>query len=340
MFEFAISQNERRRPTKRRIASWIASCLAHAFLIIILIENPGLLHGGKYHRFRGILSTALFERSTSESVSNDRLVTLLRPMTAPSAETLKKYIYDWNKKGEGPPPVRVRWKENLETSGDEKAAPMPKVKESKSPEIKIPANEVAGSVQGNADSSPDGSSSGSSAVTVQSEAAKKNTIPLPPPSPSGKTDLAANAAPASIPNTKPSAGASTEKKSANSPDAVKVFDNEQQALRKEGTGFFDVPKGFPLGDYANIIIERIKGKWFIPSNLKNSQGHTTVVFFIDKDGRFTDARIIASASSGNNSLDLAALNAIIESDPFPPLPKGFPGDHIGAKFVFSYNEPQ
>ncbi len=100
-----------------------------------------------------------------------------------------------------------------------------------------------------------------------------------------------------------------------------------------------MPDGFPLNEYANLIKERIKGNWFIPSNLKNSQGHTTIVFYIGKDGRFSNARIEPSASSGNTSLDLAALKAIMDSNPFPPLPKGFPRDRIGAKFVLSYNEP-
>ena len=75
-----------------------------------------------------------------------------------------------------------------------------------------------------------------------------------------------------------------------------------------------------------------------PFKFRNSQGHTTVVFFIDKDGRYTDARIISS--SGNYSLNMAALNAIINSNPFPPLPQGFPGDHVGVRYIFSYNEPQ
>ena len=97
-------------------------------------------------------------------------------------------------------------------------------------------------------------------------------------------------------------------------------------------------KGFPLGEYAGIIIERIKGNWSIPSNLRHAQGHTTVIFYIDKNGQYTGLSIVGS--SGSSSLDYAALSAIIGSNPFPPLPKGFPGEHVGAKFVFSYNERQ
>jgi len=116
-----------------------------------------------------------------------------------------------------------------------------------------------------------------------------------------------------------------------------IFEDQEKALRSEGSGLFDT-KGFPLGDYASAIIERVKGHWLIPSNLRNSKGRTTVIFYIAKNGNYTDARIVAS--SGSNSLDLAALNAIIGSNPFPPLPTGFPGNQVGAKFVFSYNERQ
>ena len=116
-----------------------------------------------------------------------------------------------------------------------------------------------------------------------------------------------------------------------------LLDNEQKIIRSEGSGLFNTG-GFPLGEYANLIIERVKGNWMIPSNLRTSQGRTTVIFYIDREGRSADARIVIS--SGSNSLDIAALSAILGSNPFPPLPKGFPGDRVGAKFIFSYNERQ
>ena len=116
-----------------------------------------------------------------------------------------------------------------------------------------------------------------------------------------------------------------------------VFRDRESAIRSQGTGFFDT-EGFPIGDYATIVIERVKGNWLIPSNLRNSQGRTTIIFFIGRDGQYLDAQIVVP--SGSPSLDIAALSAIIGSNPFPPLPDGFPSDRVGAKFVFSYNERQ
>jgi periplasmic protein TonB len=334
MFEFAISRNQRRRPTGRIILSWISSCITHLVLLVLLIENPQLLRGGMYHRFRPLsLVSSIFAAQPKDENKNYRTVTILEPMTMPSEATLRKNLYDWNKKkeGKGAPPIRIRW-------GDEQKAalnnnpPMPKVQQEPKPaappvQLPPPNDLASGSVQPPPiGRSAEGGSGSSVLVPNNSAGAKKEPINLPPPGPTPKSEVTADTAPTSIPNGTKSPA-----------DTPKVFENEQKAIREPGTGFFDT-KGFPLGDYASQIIERIKGKWFIPSNLRNSQGRTTIVFFIDKEGRFANARIVMG--SGNNSLDLAALNAVIEANPFPPLPKGFPGNHVGAKFVFSYNERQ
>jgi TonB family protein len=95
-------------------------------------------------------------------------------------------------------------------------------------------------------------------------------------------------------------------------------------------------KGFNLDEFERLIEERIKGNWEIPSNLRDSRGSTTILFYITRDGRYSDAKI--EVSSGNMSLDIAALYAVTRSNPFPPLPQGFPADRVGARFVFAYNE--
>jgi TonB family protein len=336
MFEFAISLNQKRRLPKIVICSWIASCLVHLLLLLVLVENPQLLRGGNIHDFRGVsLPWKIFQKS-QDDFKDSRIVTFTKPMEMPSAATLKKYAYDWNKKGEGPPPVIVRWKNDPVIPSYKTMPLMPKVQESKAPDIALQATEMASvsheSVPGiqNPESKQPGGPTGAQ-ISASIDAEKKGTVNLPPPSPV-KPEIANNVAPAAIPNgikpTTPPSGT----------DSMRVFKDEKQALSKEGSGFFgNIPEGFALEEYANKIIERIKGRWFIPSNLKNSQGRTTVIFYIDKNGRFSGTRIVVG--SGDYRLDTMALNAIIQSDPADPLPAGFPGDRIGAKFVFSYNEP-
>ena len=256
-------------------------------------------------------------------------------MQAPSAEQLKKLLYDWSKKGTGneAPPIRIRWGNEQKAALKENALSAPKIKqEPRTPTLSLPANESISTAPGSAaeTQSPAGKSTDTapgSFVTVRTEssAGKKDVMNLPPPGSPAKSETAVNTPPRSVPE-----GIKQP------PEAYKVFEDEQKAIHSAGSGFFDT-KDFPLGEYANQIKERIKGKWNIPSHLQKFQGHTTVVFYIDKNGRYGNARIITS--SGSSSFDIAALMAVIESDPFPPLPRGFPGNHIGAKFVLSWNEP-
>lgn len=332
MLEYAISRNQRQLPTRRIYASWIASFICHAIMLVMLIEYPQLLQGGMYHRFRALSSVP--DADASKDDRNWRTVAVLRnpsPMNAPSAATLRKYAYDWNKKEPAAPPVRIRWGDQQKAALIEEAASVPR------PKPQPPGPEAIAAQA--APPAPVDSASGSPPGAVQVEPNANSGLYLPPPSTEVKSrpEMAGNAVPGSIPGARPVSVSSSAASNPKIPEsAAKIFENEQQALRSPEGGFFDT-KGFPLGDYANLIIERIKGKWFIPSNLRNSQGNTTIVFFINKEGRFTDARIVMP--SGNDSLDLAALNAVMASNPFPPLPKGFPGDRVGAKFVFSYNEP-
>ena len=115
----------------------------------------------------------------------------------------------------------------------------------------------------------------------------------------------------------------------------KIFENEASALRSEGSGFFDT-RGFELSGYSQFIVDRIKENWLIPSIIRSDSGRTTILFYIEKDGQVTGIRVVMT--SGNKRLDNAALNSVLIAGPFPPLPRDFSGEHIGAKLVFSYNE--
>lgn len=114
-----------------------------------------------------------------------------------------------------------------------------------------------------------------------------------------------------------------------------IFDNEASALDSPGPGFFDT-KGFELSDYTQIVVDRIKQNWLIPGMARSERGRSTIIFYIERDGQISGLRVVSK--SGIQQLDYAAMNSILVSGPFPPLPSKFSGDHIGAKLVFSYNE--
>jgi len=47
--------------------------------------------------------------------------------------------------------------------------------------------------------------------------------------------------------------------------------------------------------------------------------------------------MVRAEGSGDVALDRAAWGAITGSNPFPPLPKEFPGQNLGLLFRFYYN---
>jgi TonB family protein len=339
MFEFAIAQ-QRRKPLSRRFyAAASLSLLGHFMAVMLLIEYPQLLGSG----LKTWLRLPVFSTTTVTKEPSWRMAAILGKggrMDMPAAEVLKRNTYDWNAHREGAPapPIRLKWGGEL-ADNRKVDKPTPAVKPAMGTQEPKPP-EVANAAASNQEAQP-----ANPAGTSQGDAAGKGVaISLPPPQtaaeprqiPKKPAETAAMVSPSGIPGPDKSASINTSKPAQAKP-AAPVFENEQKAIRSEGSGLFDT-KGFPLGEYAEIIIERIKGNWYIPSNLRKSQGRTTVVFFIDKNGRYSDVHIVTP--SGSSSLDLAALNAIIGSDPFPPLPKGFPGERVGAKFVFAYNERQ
>jgi TonB family protein len=288
-----------------------------------------------YHRYRAFpLISNILKPAPDDDTEEWRTVALVKDpsrMMAPSAETLRELVYDWDKEEEGPPPIRLSWGD-VEISRPD-LPPIPRIRRDlEESDISLPPNEFA-STESPSDANAGDAEFGGSPAQESAEADGTEPAFASSEEPSQKTELAENTAPGRIPDSIPK---SPEVPSAAS-ENIRVFEDEQKAVRSSDSGFFDT-EGYPLGEYTDTIVERIKGKWFIPSNLRNSRGNTTVIFYIDRDGSFMNARIVLS--SGSNSLDLAALNAVIESNPFPPLPEDFPGDHVGAKFIFSYNEPQ
>jgi len=330
MFDFAIAQNQKSKPTRRFYVSAAASCLVHLLILIVLIENPWLLHGGIYQRFRGlIISPDSSEFIFDSEDENYRIVTTLEPMKAPSAATLNKIMYDWNKPDTpDTPPVRIRW-------GEEQQAALLEDSLQYSPTGTELENPPGGSeeaidlvgIPDNVVPEPEGGPEATLAESdsVREEPAAKEEIPGQAPEPAMEETLAANTAPSRIPDSI----APPESQAAR--DDITVFKDAQQAIARPGGGLFDT-QGFPLEEYASTIKKRVTKNWYIPSNLRRSDEFTTIVFFIDRNGQHFGTQIVDS--SGNNSLNITALNAIINSNPFPPLPPGFPGDHIGVKYIF------
>jgi periplasmic protein TonB len=87
---------------------------------------------------------------------------------------------------------------------------------------------------------------------------------------------------------------------------------------------------FPFPFYIERMNTLIAGKWFRPP--AKGDFLTAVYFTIHRDGSIRDARI--EGSSGNATFDRAALRAVIEASPLPPLPFGYSGTYLGVHLTF------
>jgi TonB family protein len=65
------------------------------------------------------------------------------------------------------------------------------------------------------------------------------------------------------------------------------------------------------------------------------KGKLAIDFVILKDGNVSG--MVLRATSGDTPLDRAAWGGITASNPFPPLPREFPGKELGLRFYFFYN---
>jgi len=339
MFEFAISQHQKHKPSRRFLACVLMSLMVHAGGLLALIRYPQLLGPGLGNWLDHIrvspLAQLLESKSSTEEEKEWRTVTMVgnpSKMALPSEATLRKYLAAANKEeSEKSTTVRVQIsKEALAEISAEKPKPAPQpTLGTEEPKPQPPVQSAEESVASVGIEEASGASK--SAMSLPSGGQGGELVQVLPKKPSQPVSPEVSPAPAEIPKriTEPKTPTTVTEQE------MKTFSDQKSAITQEGSGLFDT-EGFDLTDYKNVIVERIKGNWYIPTTLQKSKGHTTVIFYIAKDGRYADARIVGS--SGSVSFDLTALNAIINSNPFPPLPRGFPGNRIGAKFVFSYNE--
>jgi len=258
-----------------------------------------------------------------------RTLAVLGSMEMPPSAILKKNIYDWSKPKSKAPELRPI---HINMRSGEALVPPPAPKPAPPP---APVNPVpTGGAQASSGSAAAGA--GDAAHPEPAVETKKPPILSLPPAAPNQTPtqvpkgVSVVQPPTTVAAPPPVSGASTQPR-----PPAKSPQDQQAGARVQGGTLFDT-KGFNLDDFEKIIEERIRGNWEIPSNLRDSRGSTTILFYITKDGRYSDAKI--EVSSGNMSLDIAALYAVTRSNPFPPLPQGFPADRVGARFVFAYNE--
>jgi len=101
-----------------------------------------------------------------------------------------------------------------------------------------------------------------------------------------------------------------------------------------GVGYTD--SDFNYLWYGRIIKQRVADGWFPPYAARiGATGRTVITFRIQKSGAVGDIKL--RETSGNESLDRAALNAVRSVSYLPPLPDDYAHDTLGVIFSFLYN---
>ncbi len=105
-----------------------------------------------------------------------------------------------------------------------------------------------------------------------------------------------------------------------------------------GVGTAPTGSGFGYPYYLSNIEHKIATNWAPPrttlATKKQERAMAVIGFVIKQDGRIDIKSILVEKSSGNAFFDMAALRAIHNANPMPPLPKGI-SDDLKVHFSFA-----
>ena len=116
------------------------------------------------------------------------------------------------------------------------------------------------------------------------------------------------------------------------------YNNPNASKLNSGAVSFDTA-AWDLGPYARRVQERVQSNWRIPEaqEILRQKGWVSIHFTVNKSGRISDVKVIRP--SGIPSYDQAAMNALLSSDPLPPLPEEVTVPSITGTFRFFYFLP-
>ncbi|HYB42702.1 MAG TPA: TonB family protein [Candidatus Methylomirabilis sp.] len=89
---------------------------------------------------------------------------------------------------------------------------------------------------------------------------------------------------------------------------------------------------FPYAWYLRQVLQKVQGEWLRQNHLTEPGQKPLVFVEIQRDGSIRTPRI--EQTSGNSLYDQAALRAIVDASPFPPLPRDWPKASLRVMFRF------
>jgi TonB family protein len=112
-------------------------------------------------------------------------------------------------------------------------------------------------------------------------------------------------------------------------------DNPTGSGDSQGLIQFD-SKGVDFGPWLRRFVAQVKRNWFVPQAAMIMKGHVVITFNIHRNGAITDIEV--KKPSSIESFNLAAVNALMSSNPTQPLPPEYPSDTAFFTVTFLYNE--
>jgi TonB family protein len=85
--------------------------------------------------------------------------------------------------------------------------------------------------------------------------------------------------------------------------------------------------------YMANVQNKIRSNWNPPNGDESRK--VVLVFKVGRDGNILSHSV--NESSGDKVMDDAAVEALMKSQPFEPLPKDFSGNSVDIQFSFDYN---
>jgi TonB family protein len=182
-----------------------------------------------------------------------------------------------------------------------------------------------------------GSQQPASVMTIQFAKPAAEIAPAPP-APAPVTATQAPAPPKPVAKTAPPSPFGKSKKKPAEPAAEPQQQPSKPAIQQPaievpigGSGVTALEGGdFPYTIYIDRMKTLIGSHWFRPQ--VSSDISATMYFVVDRDGTIGDAKI--ETASGNGTFDRAALRAVLETSPLPPLPFGYSGTFLGVHLKF------
>ena len=95
-------------------------------------------------------------------------------------------------------------------------------------------------------------------------------------------------------------------------------------------------KGVDFGYWLRRFRAQVIRNWFLPYAAWTMRGHVVVTFYVRKDGRITDLKVMKPSSV--DAFTNSAFNALAASNPTLALPPGYPDDKAFFTVTFFYNE--